>query len=928
MATTFIPALNFADLARQSDAVVLGGAVSFEVIERGDFLFTRTAFVVEESLAGSPEPGAVIVIQTPGGELQERAWTVPGSPLLQPGHTYFLCLREQSENLWVPSMLACGVLEEVQGVGGAALLVPVPELALSDALPRPDGRPVESTAPYYKDDLIFHLGEVLDEETSWDARLVRASSEVVPSAGTGAAIPDACAYITIGNRPSRWRTFDLGGTATIFSDATGDPSLAGNTFTAIVEAMDLLHGMGQTSMGLIYGGPVDLTFSCAQGAQRDTILFNDPCSDIPNLQGCSGVLAFGGPLTTGTHVFDGSVWNTAIGSFVVVNNGSGCLRETGYRRMLAHEIGHGLGFGHVADRRALMFGGCCNAPKATDIACAQFSYPALDPQNLRPEVDLGLDRTFVLARNIARLSASASDDGRPSVPGSLTTFWHQIDGPGDVVFDDDAALQTLVTFSTSGKYVLGLTASDGELLRTASLELDVKVWVGSSVEVTFQRTLDYDGTVDTFLQEFAVTANNSGATNLSVDLDDPIGTRLRAQGLLRFDRVFGLSERQVPAGASILSADLQLHTTDPGDGASFYRMVVPWTDENSWSTFSGDGIQPGLEARTAPDVAIDGRGSPICVDVTASLAAWSEEPCSNQGWALLPRGEAGDGWDFSSAEGAQPPKLSVRYWLAENGNVIDEGAEWRFLRGSSPVPADWFTENFDDSEWERGPSGIGYGNGDDETVLDDMRGAYLAVFFRKSFAAPDPADFDELSLTVIHTDGVVVYLNGSEIDRSNMPPGPVTGSTAALSPRVVVDAEFRIPAELVRQGTHELAVSVHNAALDSPDFSFVPVLVPVKHSTRVVNCDAAFQRGDTTGDGRINISDAIATLGFLFQGAARLLCMDAADANDDGGLDLSDVIGVVEHLFQGRGPLPPPAACGPDPTLDPLSDCSTPFCAG
>jgi len=932
MATTFVPPLNFADLARQSDAVVLGEAVSSEVIERGDLLFTRTAFVVEErvfgKVFGKAEPGAVVVVQTPGGEVQDRAWTVPGSPLLQAGHKYFLCLREMSGNLWAPSLLACGVLEEVRGAGGAALLVPVPELGLSDALPRPDGRPVEPIVPYLRDDLMNHLSAVLDEKTSWNARLIRATPEVLPPSGKGAAIPDPCAFITSRGRRTRWRTFDLGGTATIFSDATGDPSLSGNTFKSIVEAIDILHDIPQTSMGLIYGGPVDLTFDCEQGVQRDTILLDDPCSDIPDLEGCSGILAFGGPLTTGTHTFDGTRWGTADGWIVVVNNGSGCLGENNYRRMLAHELGHGLGFAHVADRQAMMFASCCNDPNATDIVCTQFAYPALDPENVRPVVDLGSDRTLVLARDIARLSASASDDGRPSVQGSLTTLWHKINGPGDVIFEDDSALETLVTFSESGTYVLGLKASDGELLRTKSIELEVELWVGSAAKVTFQRTFDYDGTVDTFLQEGAATTNNSRAARLSVDLDDPIGTQLRTQGLLRFDNVFGPFEGQVPVGASILSAELQLRTTDPGDGASFYRMMVPWTDDNSWSTFDGDGIQPGLEAQPEADVAIGGRGSNTRVDVTASVAAWSEDPCSNHGWALLPHGDGDDGWDFFSAEGDEPPKLSARYWIAENGNVIDEGAAWRFFRGSSPVPADWFTETFDDSGWEEGPSGIGYGNGDDETLLGDMRGAYLAVFFRKSFPAPDRDDFDELLFTVIHTDGVVVYLNGSEIGRSNMPPGPVMESTAAASPRIVVDVEFRIPREVVRPGSNQLAVSVHNAALDSPNFSFVPVLVPVTHSTRVVNCDAGFQRGDTTGDGQVNISDAIATLGFLFQGAVRPSCIDAADANDDGELDISDAIGIVEHLFQGRGPLPPPTVCGSDPTPDPTADCATPFCAG
>ena len=927
-ATTFVPPLNFADLARQSDAVVLGEAVSSEVVERGALLFTRTAFVVQERVFGSSGPGAVVVVETPGGELKGRAWTVPGAPNFQPGHRYFLCLRAKSESLWTPLLLACGILEEVAGVGGEALLVPVPELGLGEALPRSDGRLVEPITPYYKEGLLGHLGEVLEEGASWNAALIRATPEAAPSPGTGGATPDGCVFIPNRGRSSRWRIFDSGETATIFSDAAGDPSLSGNTFKSVVEAINILHDIPQTSLGLVYGGPIEPTFNCQQGVQSNTILFDDPCAEIPDLEGCSGILAFGGPLTSGTHNFDGTRWATIDGWIVVVNNGSGCLGERNYRRMLAHELGHGLGFAHVMDPEALMFQSCCNGPNATDILCSQFAYPALDSENSRPVVDLGPGHALVLARNTARLSAAVSDDGRPAVPGALTTLWHKVDGPGDVTFEDDSALETAVAFSSSGTYVLGLTASDGQLLRTGSIQLEVELWVGSALKVTFQHGLDYEGTVDTFLQENAEAADNSQALRLSIDLDDPVGSQMRTQGLLRFDEIFGLAEEQVPVGASILSAELQLRTEDPGDGASFYRMAVPWTDQDSWSTFGGDGIQPGIETQTEPDVLVDGGGGYRRVDMTTSLAAWARSPCSNHGWALLPHIDGEDGWDFFSAEGSDPPRLSVRYWISQDSSVIDEGAEWRLFRGSSPVPATWFEESFDDSEWEQGPSGIGYGNGDDETVLEDMRFAYLAAFFRKTFSAEGLEDFDELFLTIIHGGGVVAYLNGSEIGRFNMPPGPATESTAATLPRVVVATELRIPRELVQQGSNQLAISVHNDAVDSQNFSFAPVLVPVKHGTRMVNCDAGFQRGDATGDGRVNISDAIVTLGFLFQGATRPECLDAADANDDGRVDISDPIGVVEHLFQGRGPLPPPAVCGPDPTPDPILDSSTPFCAG
>lgn len=78
-----------------------------------------------------------------------------------------------------------------------------------------------------------------------------------------------------------------------------------------------------------------------------------------------------------------------------------------------------------------------------------------------------------------------------------------------------------------------------------------------------------------------------------------------------------------------------------------------------------------------------------------------------------------------------------------------------------------------------------------------------------------------------------------------------------------------------------------------------------------------FIRGDSNGDGAVDTSDALATLGYLFQGADPVHCLDAADVNDDGALDISDAIGELQHLFLGGPPPPAPyPEAGEDPTED------------
>lgn len=81
-----------------------------------------------------------------------------------------------------------------------------------------------------------------------------------------------------------------------------------------------------------------------------------------------------------------------------------------------------------------------------------------------------------------------------------------------------------------------------------------------------------------------------------------------------------------------------------------------------------------------------------------------------------------------------------------------------------------------------------------------------------------------------------------------------------------------------------------------------------------------FRRGDTNQDQAFDVSDAVATLEYLFVGGGALQCEDAADANDDGQIDVSDAVAMLLRLFQGGLALPAPGdgGRGPDPTLDPL----------
>ncbi|MBI4602160.1 MAG: hypothetical protein HY721_09390 [Planctomycetes bacterium] len=85
----------------------------------------------------------------------------------------------------------------------------------------------------------------------------------------------------------------------------------------------------------------------------------------------------------------------------------------------------------------------------------------------------------------------------------------------------------------------------------------------------------------------------------------------------------------------------------------------------------------------------------------------------------------------------------------------------------------------------------------------------------------------------------------------------------------------------------------------------------------IVGDITVFLRGDSNGDLDVDLSDAQATLTYLFVTGEPPHCLDAADANDDGTVDVTDPIFTLLYLFLGGRPLPPPSdSPGEDPTPD------------
>lgn len=151
---------------------------------------------------------------------------------------------------------------------------------------------------------------------------------------------------------------------------------------------------------------------------------------------------------------------------------------------------------------------------------------------------------------------------------------------------------------------------------------------------------------------------------------------------------------------------------------------------------------------------------------------------------------------------------------------------WRYNDTGVDLGTDWKNTTYDDSAWTFGNSILGYGDGVESATLDygsDANNKYPTYYLRHTFDVDDASQYGNLLFSVLKDDGVVVYVNGTEAFRMNMPDGEITYNTYASSATAGSDEEVwnKIStANLLQDGENVIAVELHQADATSSDLRF------------------------------------------------------------------------------------------------------------
>ena len=201
-----------------------------------------------------------------------------------------------------------------------------------------------------------------------------------------------------------------------------------------------------------------------------------------------------------------------------------------------------------------------------------------------------------------------------------------------------------------------------------------------------------------------------------------------------------------------------------------------------------------------------------------------------------------------------PESVTINLFTTDAGvfvpaTLIEKDSTWSYLDDGSDQGTAWREADFDDSGWSSGPAQLGFNEGDEATLID---AGHITYYFRHTFTATNAASVDALAIELLRDDGAVVYLNGTEIHRDNMPDGDIDYQTRASAAVGGDDEDAYFPAKVsadaLRDGENVLAVEIHQSSSTSSDVSFNLGLDTALADTHVVAAGSTWRYLDDGSD--------------------------------------------------------------------------------
>lgn len=163
--------------------------------------------------------------------------------------------------------------------------------------------------------------------------------------------------------------------------------------------------------------------------------------------------------------------------------------------------------------------------------------------------------------------------------------------------------------------------------------------------------------------------------------------------------------------------------------------------------------------------------------------------------------------------------ILINFYTAGAAVLISKTAIWKYKADGSNQGTAWRGTGFNDSAWPSGAAELGYGDSPVTTLTANKR----TYFFRNTVNIANPSQYSGFTVNLRRDDGIVVYLNGTEVYRNNMPSGTIsyiTRPSSTCSDDGSSILTFNLPASGFLNGNNVIAAEVHNISTFYNDITY------------------------------------------------------------------------------------------------------------
>jgi hypothetical protein len=670
-----VPYLTDGQLVAASERIVHARVLQAHVaVDTDGLIHTTTEFIVLEDLTGIPD--SRIAVTELGGAIGGQSLVVPGTPHFEVGDEVVLCLERGAHGTWRTSALSRAAYVVARTTPESVGAVLTPESAGLDVVGRPRTEPPPPSLQEFRT-----LVSSIKGTTPWRSP---AASAVAPPAASRpeGGIPAAAAFTLLGSGV-RWFESDRGSRIVWYRNVDTQAPLAGTGESEITTALAAWTTPQTASIELRYGGIKSIgqgsPFCSSANAGEGLITFDDPTNEM-----ASNVLAIGGGCVSAVpaKTVNGVAFRAFSHGFVVFNRASvlGAAYHTplSVARILEHEIGHGIGLGHVNISSSgaalnIMFPACCLSttpvPPALgpdDLAGLEFIYPSFATSQS-------------CSYSVSPLNVAFSGEGGSAqftVATSATCAWAVEDSPPWVTVAGGAASR-----SGSGSVSYSVAPNNGAgrqaVIRVAGV--DVAISQGSD-------DTDGDGLPDTWETQFGLNPTSAAGNDGSAG--DPDGDHRSNADEWRDDtHPRGFYRRYFAEGATGTFFDVRLAILNASPSSTAHLLVRALTVSGVRGRLSFDLASRGrrtvrpavdLDLPSAEFATIVESDQPVVADRTMS---WG----NGQYGAHAETGVASPASRWYFAEGATHSGFDL-FYLLSNPNLESVDVVIRYLRPAPLAP--------------------------------------------------------------------------------------------------------------------------------------------------------------------------------------------------------------------------------------------------